>query len=66
MSDIFNLFLKYNPDFIGKLDLFPVELRKKILNKLKKTSTETFFLSLVSEMDIPVILTPRSGHIDPP
>ncbi len=51
MSDIFNLFLKYNPDFLDKLDLFSKELRGKMLNKLKKATTETAFLSLVSEIN---------------
>ncbi|MBN2638079.1 MAG: hypothetical protein JXR65_03210 [Bacteroidales bacterium] len=57
MSNIFNLFLKYNPDFLEKIDLFSEELKEKILNKLKKATTETAFLSLVSEINFGLLFT---------
>ena len=51
MNDIFNLFLKYNPDFIEKLELFPKALKKTLLGKLNNAQTETDFLSFVSEIN---------------
>lgn len=51
MNDIFNMFLKYNPDFITKLDLFPKELKESLLRKLKNATNETDFHSLIAEIN---------------
>lgn len=51
MSDIFNLFLNYNPDFLEKLKLFPEALKKAIIIELNNATSETKFLSLVSEIN---------------
>ncbi len=57
MTEFFTLFTKYNPDFISKLDLFPAELKNKLLNKLKDASTESKFLSLVTEINFGLLFT---------
>ncbi|MGD9930018.1 MAG: hypothetical protein AB7U05_08355 [Mangrovibacterium sp.] len=51
MSDIFSMFVKYNPNFLEKLNLFPEALKTTLLGKLNKAQTETIFLSFVSEIN---------------
>jgi hypothetical protein len=51
MIDIYNLFLKYNPDFRAKLEIFPTVLKTSLIRKLKNTQSEVDFLSHVSEIN---------------
>lgn len=57
MNDIFNLFLKYNPDFINKLELFPEALKRTLLSKLNNAPTDTAFLSFVSEINFGLLFS---------
>jgi hypothetical protein len=51
MNEILDLFVKYNPDFLEKLNSFPEALKIKLFEKLNASSDDAIFLSYVSEIN---------------
>lgn len=57
MSDLFEQFLKYNPNFTEELHILPSELKSRLLKKLNSANKESNFLSTVSEIRFGLLFT---------